>query len=325
RRSSWRRHVPVALLAAALVVLAGAAARPRVRVEVPLSRTSIVLALDVSQSMCSTDVEPNRLTVAEDAVRTFVEEQADGTRIGIVAFAGIAQLSVAPTTDRDQLVEALESFTTSRGTAIGEATLTAVDAIAEDNPDVDPTGVEVDDVTGAGPGGVGGGADASYVPDIVVLLTDGANSQGVDPIVAAEEAAARGVRVYTIGFGTTEPNRMVCSPDQLGADALGDGGGWGGGWGGRGDDGGGGGWGGGGGFQRFLVIDEDSLMTVADLTGGEYDRAEDAEQLTSVFDDLPRQVEVQQEEREISVAFVAIGSVLVLGALVLSLRWNRLG
>ena len=59
--------------------------------------------MDVSRSMCSTDVDPNRLVVAQDAARTFVEDQPDGTRIGLVAFAGIAGLVVPPTTDLDRL------------------------------------------------------------------------------------------------------------------------------------------------------------------------------------------------------------------------------
>ena len=130
--------MPVALFLASLAALALATARPAESIEVPLGRTSIILALDVSRSMCATDVEPNRLAVAQEAARTFVEDQVAGTRIGIVAFAGFAELIVPPTTDKDDLTDAIDNLTTSRGTVIGAATMKAVDAIAAVNPDVAP-------------------------------------------------------------------------------------------------------------------------------------------------------------------------------------------
>src|SRR5437762_757846 len=103
-RSRWRRHLPVGLLVASLGVLAIASARPQVSRDVPIARTSIILALDVSRSMCATDVDPNRLTVAQRAAHSFVEKQVAGTRTGLIVFAGTAQLAVAPTTDHDELL-----------------------------------------------------------------------------------------------------------------------------------------------------------------------------------------------------------------------------
>src|SRR5206468_5531292 len=139
------------------------------------------------------------------------------TRIGLVVFAGLAVLQVEPTTDKDTLLAAIGSLRTSRGTAIGLGILSAVDAIAQINPNVAPTGVEVpDDPSGAGGGG-------GYEPDTIVVLTDGANTQGVDPVTAARQAAARRLRIYTIGFGTTEPAPFVCTADQLGTDTFGGG------------------------------------------------------------------------------------------------------
>jgi Ca-activated chloride channel family protein len=312
RRSRWRRHLPFALLVAALASLMMATARPKAVVEVPLSRTSIILALDVSRSMCSTDVDPNRLTVAQEAARAFVEDQAQGTRLGIVAFAGFAELVVPPTTDTDVLLDAIDNLTTALGTVIGNATLESVDAIAEINPDVAPSTLDL--ATGAGGEPLAG----EYVPDIVVLLTDGANSRGIDPILAAEQASDRRVRVYTIGFGTTEPVAMVCTRQQLGGDLFDDQVG-----GGRFGGGGSGAGAVGGGFRRFLVIDEPTLQSIAELTGGNYYRAEDADQLSEVFADLPTQVELQEEEVEVSVAFAIAGAFLVVAAVGLSLAWNR--
>src|SRR5438105_1336127 len=96
-RSKWRRHLPVGLLLASLAVLAIASARPQVTSDVPIARTSIVLALDVSRSMCATDVDPNRLAAAQRATRDFINKEAPGTRPGIIAVAGTAQLALAPT------------------------------------------------------------------------------------------------------------------------------------------------------------------------------------------------------------------------------------
>src|SRR6187551_879688 len=105
RRKRWLRHLPVALLLAGLVALAVAAARPHVMRDVPHARTSVILALDVSGSMCSSDVEPNRLAVAQDATREFVEKQPNGVQMGLVVFSGFAELVVPPTHDRKSLLK----------------------------------------------------------------------------------------------------------------------------------------------------------------------------------------------------------------------------
>ncbi len=311
KRSRWRRHLPFALFLLALLSLTTAFARPVAEVEVPLSRTTIILALDISRSMCAIDVPPNRLTVAQEAATAFIDDQADGTQIGIVAFAGFAELVVPPTHEKKVLKDAINNFTTSIGTAIGSATLKSIDAIAEINSAVAPSGVNL---------GVGSDENSPeevfYQPDIIVLLTDGANSRGPLPLDAAQQAADRRIRVYTIGFGTADPQQMVCTRQQLGSDAFNDGFGGGGGF--------GGGLGGGfSNFRRFLVIDEDTLEGVADLTGGVYYRAEDSEQLLEVFLNLPTQIELQKERLEISVFFAALGAILATAAITLSMIWNR--
>lgn len=309
-RSRWRRLLPFGLFLASLASLAVAAARPQAVVAVPISRTTIILALDVSRSMCATDIAPNRLTVAQDVARKFVADQPRDTRIGIVAFSGLAQLTVPPTTDRDELVAAIDGFTAGRGTAVGSAVLRSVDAIAEINPNVTRSGVDLAGTPGAAPTG-------KYEPDIVVLLTDGATTQGIDPLRAANQAADRHIRVYTIGFGTAQGGQMVCSRSQLGSDAFA--GPFGGGGGGFGADVG-------GQFRRpGLIRDEQTLKRVAEITGGSYHRAEDAEQLVQVFRNLPTQIAMQEQDIEISVVFAAVGAVFASFAVGLSLAWNRYG
>ncbi|GAA4972506.1 VWA domain-containing protein [Actinoplanes utahensis] len=304
-RTAWRRRVPVYLFLTGLAALAAGVARPQASVAVPSNDTTILLAIDVSGSMCNTDIAPNRLAVAVDAAREFVEAQDGDTRIGLVAFSGIAGLLVPPTAEKKPLLDAIDNLKTARGTAIGQAILTSIDAIAEINPEVAGTGAEL---SGATPDG----APVDYEPDTIVVLTDGSNTTGVDPVTAAEQAAARRLRVYTIGFGTTEPQQMVCTAEQVSGDSPFTGGGF-----------GGNGFGGGGRGGGNREIDEEALTKVADLTGGRYFKAQDAEQLTDVLGDLPREFGLTKRNVEISAWFLLLGTLLVTAGVTLSLWWNR--
>ncbi|WP_330475330.1 VWA domain-containing protein [Terrabacter sp. C0L_2] len=324
--ASWRRHVPIALVLGALALLGLASARPTVRASVPTSSATVILALDVSGSMCATDVAPNRLSAAQAAVRSFVEGRDDETKIGLVVFSGFAQLAVAPTADRDELLAALDAVTTGRGTTIGAAILRSIDAIAELDPNVAPSD-PVDEPSTDGPGlgdpapaptpsaggrggagGAGGtGATADVAPEIIVLLTDGANTRGVTPAQAAEQAAARGVRVYPIGFGTTNPTQMACTREQYGGFTP------------RMRDFGGAG-GGTIGGRSFLVVDEPALKNVAQTTGGEYFAATDADGLTQVLADLPKHVTVAEQDIDLSAAGGIVAAALLLAGLGLALR-----
>ncbi|MFF3439823.1 VWA domain-containing protein [Streptosporangium sp. NPDC002721] len=298
-RTLWTRKIPVVLFITGLALLAVGAARPQASVPVPQTAVTILLALDTSGSMCSTDVDPNRLTAARKAATEFIESQRGGPRIGLVTFAGTAGLLVPPTDDTDSLIEALDGLTVSRGTAIGQAVLTSIDAIAEVDPSVASTGADP----------VGGGS--GYAGAAIVVLTDGANTQGVDPQLAAQEAAQRRVRVFPIGFGTTNPAPMVCDNSQFDGRGFGR---WGGGSGGR------------GGFDRGRsprVIDEPSLKRIAQTTGGSYHRAENADQLQSALDALPGSFTVIHQRVDTAPAFAAGGALLITTALSLSLWWNR--
>jgi Ca-activated chloride channel homolog len=138
KRSKWKRHVPAALFLLGLSGIGVATARPQAHALVPTTRTSIILTLDVSRSMCADDVDPNRMTVAQDAARAFIRDQPNGTRIGLVAFSGFAELIVPPTTVKDELLNAVNALTTSRGTVIGAAILKSLNAVSSVNPDVAP-------------------------------------------------------------------------------------------------------------------------------------------------------------------------------------------
>ena len=294
-RTRWTRLIPTLLLLLGFATLGVGAARPQTTVPVPSNSTTIMLAMDVSGSMCSTDVEPNRLTVAQKAAVSFIESQDGQTKIGLVAFAGVAGLQVPPTTDKDALIEAINNFTTARGTAIGSAIFTSIDSIAAINPTVAPSGVDAESAQRSG-----------YAADVIVVLTDGANTQGVEPATAAESAAVRGLRVFTIGFGTTTPSPMACTGRQAGGWAGGPGGGF-----------------GGGGGRNPRVMDEGTLQAIAEITGGQYYKAESADQLQGALDDLPSQVAVVRKHVDIASWFAGAGGVLVAVAVGLSLWWNR--
>jgi Ca-activated chloride channel family protein len=307
--TSWlRRHLPFALFLAALASLVFALARPVAAVRVPTGRATIILALDVSRSMCATDIQPNRLEAAKAAALSFVQRQTAHTQIGIVAFAGFAVLIQPPTADQEALQSAVETLTTARWTAIGSGILESLDAIAEIDESVAPS------VAGASPEGAPSPvAKGTYAPAIIVVLTDGVSNRGPQPLEAAQQAADRGVRVYTIGFGTANESVSFpsCSPsyqasEQFGGQPLG----------------GGSQFGGGGGFRRG--IDEATLRQVADLTGGTYYEATSAGELQSVFQKLPTYLIARPELREISVAFAALGALLAAVAVGLALLWHPL-
>ena len=207
QRSNWRRHLPVALFLLGLTSLVFALGRPVAILNVPTNQTTIILTIDVSGSMRSRDIPPSRLQAAEEAAFSFVQHQKSNTQIGLVAFSSFAELIQPATTDQAALQAALDSLSVGRRTAIGSGILVALDAISQvdknvarsitdTQPGVEPTPVPKGD----------------YAPDIIVLLTDGDSNAGPDPVAAAQQAVDRGVRIYTIGFGTVNGPNASQSP-----------------------------------------------------------------------------------------------------------------
>jgi Ca-activated chloride channel family protein len=291
-RSRWRRRIPAAILMLGLAVLAVGAARPQVSLPQTTSSATIMLAIDVSGSMCSTDVKPNRITAAERSAGAFIKSQAGGPRIGLVAFAGTAAELVPPTKDTQQLLTALDSLSVDGGTAIGEGIVTSLDAIAEVDPEVAPTGATARRAAGAG-----------YADDVIVILTDGSNNRGVDPPVAARQAAQRGVRVYTIGYGTDTLAPLSCGPGQFGAFRSS--------------------FYGAGGSTSSLGADYGALRQISHATGGTFYRAQDASQLSSALAKLPAAFSVVTTRVDIAAGFATLGGLLIAVAVALSLWQDR--
>ena len=301
---SWlRKHLPFILFLLALTSLVLALTRPVATVTVPSNEATVILAVDVSLSMCSTDIPPNRLEAAKDAARSFVQTNTSGRQVGIVAFAGFAEVIQLPTTDERLLETAIGYLSPARRTAIGSAILRSIDAIAEIDHRVPPSEL------GTSTAPVDPQAPEEYSPHIIVLLTDGASNAGPLPITAAEQAVERGLRIYTIGFGTTNNS----SPMNCGDGDLFGFGGF--------NFGGGGGFGGGA-FRR--EIDEETLTQIAEMTGGKYYVATSAGELQEVFRNLPTYVVATREITEISVFFTAFAVLLGVIAMLLAFRWHPL-
>jgi Ca-activated chloride channel family protein len=219
RSPGWRRHVPPVLLLVALTALIIAAARPGARITLPSDHRTIVLAIDVSLSMRANDIEPTRMAAAQAAAKTFVQSQPSDVRVALVSFAGSAAVVQPPTRNREELIAAIDRLELQRHTAIGSGILTSLATIFPE---------QADELTAANvPGGMarafeqsqGRSLDAapatpkkvfqpvpagSHKSAAIILLTDGRRTTGPDPIDAARMAAERGVRVYTVGFGTAE-------------------------------------------------------------------------------------------------------------------------
>lgn len=299
RYSRLRRHLPFALFLLSLASLIVALGRPVQIVSVPTGQATIILALDVSLSMRQMDIPPSRLEAAKSAALSFIQRQKPSTQIGIVAFAGYAELVQPPTSDQEALQIAVRSLTMARGTAIGSGILESIDAIAELDPSVAPS--VTDPSSGEQPTPVPKGA---YAPHIIVLLTDGVATTGPLPTAAAQQAVDRGVRVYTIGFGTENGSGQFGNPGPFGGSSPPGGGQQ------R------------GGFRRG--IDEATLKQIASMTDATYYEASSADELLKVFQDLPTNLIARHEVTEISVAFAALGALLVAIAMALSLRWHPL-
>jgi len=290
----WRRHVPPALLLVACALLLFAAARPLAPLTLPWARTSIMLAMDVSLSMRVSDVKPTRMAAAQEAAKLFLRELPRNIEVGLVTFAGSAQVAQAATMDRESLVSAIDAFQMQYGTAIGNA---IVVCLAELFPD---HGISLGDMT-FGPGQKVRSRDdkerpqpkpftpvapGSYGSAAILLLSDGRRTTGVDTLEAAKMAADRGVRIHVVGLGTVDG--PVGAADGL---------------------------------AIYMQLDEPTLREVARMTGGEYHHAGTAEELRSVYQGLGSRLQVETRQTEIAPVLALLAAIVVLAAVTLSLRW----
>jgi len=187
RTPVWRRHLPIALLLAALATLALALAKPQRTVAVPVERASIMLVTDHSRSMMAEDVDPTRLAAAKRAAHTFLDQLPPGVRVGVTTFADVPDGTQTPTRDHGLVRRMVDAQIADGGTATGDALAMALDVLEREPR----------------------GADGRRPPSAVVLLSDGTTTTGQDPVAVAQRAREMKVPIYTVALGTrdaTVPN-----------------------------------------------------------------------------------------------------------------------
>jgi Ca-activated chloride channel homolog len=265
-----RRHIPALLALASLAALVVAMARPQAVVAVPRDDATVVLTMDSSASMTATDVEPTRLDAAKSAATSFLDKLPERFRVGLVSFSSSVQVLEEPTDDRDAVRSSLDSIEGDVGTALGDAIVTSVELA--------PDPEEAEKLSGGKP------------LFAVLLLSDGANSTGSEPLNILDEAKATGVPVYTIALGTDEGT--VDITNDVGE------------------------------TQTYDVPpDRETLRRVAQETGGRYFEAPTEADLQAVYEEIGSQVSWEDEERELTAAFAGAGAVFLLLGAGLSALW----
>jgi Ca-activated chloride channel family protein len=251
-RATAGRPARAGRLASALLLIGGLAAlgvalaRPQAVVALPRQEGTVILAFDVSRSMAATDLSPTRMDAARAAAKDFVSRQPSSVAVGVVAFSDAGISVQTPTTDQATVLDAIDRLAPQKGTSVAAGILASLDAIAKQQqgyntdyytqqtatPTATPTPV---------PAGV-------HAPAAIVLLSDGENNENPDPMQAAQQAADRGIRIYTIGLGTAAGTNLTID-----------------------------------GFQVHTQLDEATLQGISQLTGGTYYNATDAQQLLSIY------------------------------------------
>ena len=277
--SGWWLHLPPIILLAAVAILAVASGRPQMTLPLPQLEGSVVLAMDVSSSMAADDVEPTRMEAAKLAARDLAERRPDSARIGVVAFGEGGLVVQPPTDDEDALLDTIDRLAPQSGTSLGGGMMTALNLVSPDpgssvgQPSPEPETK----------------ARGAFAPAIIVLLTDGENTDPPDPLEVAQLAAERGIRVHTVGVGT-----------QAGATIEVDG------------------------FNLFSRLNEPALREISLQTEGDYFRLDDADGISSVYDALETGFVVEPREVEVTSALAGIGALVLLASGTLSLfRFGR--
>jgi Ca-activated chloride channel family protein len=275
--SGRRRYVPPVLFLAALTLLLIGLARPEATVAEARREGTVVLAFDVSGSMAATDMTPSRIEAAKAAARTFVRRQPSTIRIGVVAFGDSGLITQQATTDRATVLAAIDRLTPQGGTALGRGIQTSLSLIAgktvqlnDDNGSIEANGQDL---------GYHGSA-------AVILLSDGENTSGPDPLEVAQVASTAGVRVYPIGLGS--PQGTVMEID---------------------------------GFQVATALDEPLLRRIASTTDGEYFPAADQQALAKVYRSIDPLWTVHARWIEVTGLFAVAAALLLLSGVGLSFAW----
>jgi len=264
-----RRHVPPALFLLGLSILVIALARPQTVVSLPSVEGTLILGFDVSGSMAADDLQPTRIEAAKAAAREFVARQPSTVQIGIVAFSDGGFAVQAPTNDPETILAAINRLTPQRGTSIGQGILASLNTIAVASGQASNADIESALTPTPVPQG-------TYTPAVIVMLSDGENTAPPDPFAAAQLAADRGVRIYTVGIGSPAGTTLHVN-----------------------------------GFTVHTQLDEETLQQISIITDGAYFNAQNEQDLQKIYGNLNPQLVIKPEKMEVTSIFAA-ASILVL-------------
>ncbi|HEV7618257.1 MAG TPA: VWA domain-containing protein [Burkholderiaceae bacterium] len=298
-----RRHIPPLLFLLALTLMIVAIARPAAIVMLPSQHEMVILVIDNSFSMRANDIAPSRIAAAQAAARSFIAEQPRSTRVGVVSFAATASVVQPPTLNREDIIAALDRLQLQRGTAVGSGLLVGLKMIFPDvefdlrssNPRPNASrdasrGTSLDEAPKAQAPDFKPVPPGSYTSAVIVLLSDGQTTTGPDPVEAARMAAERGVRVFTVGIGTT-------NGEIMGAE----------------------------GWSMRVRLDEESLKKIASETKAEYFYADSATDLAKIYKTLNSRLVLEKKSTEITALFSAAAAFFALISGLFSLLWfNRI-
>lgn len=284
RSVGYRRHVPSLVFLVGLGILILSLARPQAVVSLPRIQGTVILVFDVSGSMAAPDVKPTRIEAAKVTAQKFVDRQPDTVQVGVVAFSDNGLSVQVPTNEKAAVMAAIARLTPSRGTSLANGIFAALTTIATagktpethyysnvtPEPTATPTPV---------PQGV-------YSPAIIVLISDGENTHDPDPLLAAQAAADRGVRIFTVGVGST-----------AGADLNIDG------------------------FMVHTQLDEAMLQQISQITSGAYYNAQSEQDFNKIYDAIHPQLVVKPEKMEVTSLFAGASILVLLVGGAFSLGW----
>jgi Ca-activated chloride channel homolog len=282
-----RRHIPPILFLAGLAILVIAMARPETTISVPKVHGTVILAFDISGSMAADDLKPTRMDAAKTAAIDFIKSQPRSVQVGVVAFSDSGLTIQPPTNEQAALLASINRLVPQRGTSLGRGILASVNAIEErsNQAKYDPNS-PYPMPTPPTPTPVPQG---THIPAVIILLTDGENNEAPEPLVAAQTAADRGVRIYTVGLGSPEGTNLHIN-----------------------------------GITVHTQLDEDLLNQISDLTGGAYYNAESSQDLHTIYANIGSRLIIEPEKTEVTSLFAGASILVLLIAGLLSMFWlNR--
>lgn len=266
----WTRHLAVAMSLCSLFALGMAWAQPLGVSKEPRERATVVMVVDTSRSMAAADVEPDRLTAAKAKAKEYIESLPPGFNVALVNLSATPSIKMPPSTDRGAIGRALDALDFEDGTALGSAIDVALKAIAQA-----PVG---DDA-------------AEPAPAMIVILSDGTNTDGPDPSDAVDQAVDAEVPIYTIAYGTE--NGFVDLDGK----------------------------------RENVAPDPETMAEIAEATGGRSVEASSAEALDKAYQEIGSSVGYEEVKKPVTAryAFFALGFAIVaaLGAVMMAARWPR--